>query len=47
MASEGDFVILTGKGSEDFIHLARGKKIPWNERKTVEEIFAARRAAGK
>ncbi len=36
-AKEGDTVILTGKGSEDFIHIAKGKKIPWSERKVVEE----------
>ncbi len=39
MARKGDAVILTGKGSEDWIHVARGKKILWNERKVVEEIL--------
>ncbi|MEK7654053.1 MAG: UDP-N-acetylmuramyl-tripeptide synthetase [Patescibacteria group bacterium] len=39
MARKGDAVILTGKGSEDWIHVARGKKIPWNEKKVVEETL--------
>jgi UDP-N-acetylmuramoyl-L-alanyl-D-glutamate--2,6-diaminopimelate ligase len=30
---EGDVIIGTGKGSEDWIHLANGRKIPWDERK--------------
>jgi UDP-N-acetylmuramoyl-L-alanyl-D-glutamate--2,6-diaminopimelate ligase len=32
----GDVVIGTGKGSEDWIHIAGGKKIPWNERAVFE-----------
>ena len=36
---KGDTVIITGKGSEKWIHIAQGKKIPWNERKTVEEAL--------
>lgn len=43
LAREGDIVAITGKGSEDFIHLARGKKIPWSDRKVVEEILAERK----
>lgn len=39
LAKKGDIVILTGKGSEDWIHIARGKKIPWSERKVAEEIL--------
>jgi len=39
LANKSDIVVITGKGSEAFIHLADGKKIPWNERKTVEEIL--------
>ncbi len=37
----GDVVIGTGKGSEDWMHIADGKKIPWNERKEFEEAFAS------
>jgi UDP-N-acetylmuramoyl-L-alanyl-D-glutamate--2,6-diaminopimelate ligase len=32
----GDVIIGTGKGSEEWIHLAGGKKIPWNEREMFE-----------
>jgi len=32
LAQDGDIVISTGKGSEDWIHLKKGKKIPWNEK---------------
>lgn len=38
-AKRGDVVVLTGKGSEPWLHLARGKKIPWNERGVVEEVL--------
>jgi len=37
MMREGDVLIGTGKGSEDSIHMAHGKKIPWNEREIFEE----------
>lgn len=36
---EGDIVIGTGKGSEDWIHLARGQKIPWNEKRVFEDAL--------
>ncbi|MEE8131462.1 MAG: Mur ligase family protein [Candidatus Paceibacterota bacterium] len=39
LAKPNDTVIITGKGCESFIHIAGGKKIPWNERKIVEEII--------
>ncbi len=39
LARPGDAVIMTGKGSEDSIHVAKGKKIPWNEKKVAEEIL--------
>jgi UDP-N-acetylmuramoyl-L-alanyl-D-glutamate--2,6-diaminopimelate ligase len=39
MMNEGDLVIATGKGSEDWIHVARGKKIPWNEKAVVQELL--------
>jgi UDP-N-acetylmuramoyl-L-alanyl-D-glutamate--2,6-diaminopimelate ligase len=43
LAREGDVVIGTGKGSEDWIHTAGGKKIPWNERAVFEEALAKKR----
>ncbi len=39
LAKKGDVVIITGKGSEDWIHVSGGKKIPWSEKKVVEEIL--------
>jgi len=39
---DGDVVIGTGKGSEDWIHVANGEKIPWNERKEFEEALKAK-----
>ncbi|MBI4059741.1 UDP-N-acetylmuramyl-tripeptide synthetase [Candidatus Giovannonibacteria bacterium] len=43
LAQEGDTVVITGKGSEDFIHVAGGKKVPWNDRRVAEEILAERK----
>ncbi len=40
LAKPGDVVIITGKGSEDWIHVARAKKIPWSEREAVQEALA-------
>lgn len=42
MAEDGDTVIITGKGSEDWIHVEKGKKIPWNERAVVEAALRSR-----
>ena len=40
LALPGDVVVMTGKGSEDCIHVAKGKKIPWDERTAAEKILA-------
>ena len=40
IAQPGDVIVLTGKGSEDSIAVAGGRKIPWDERKVVREEFA-------
>ncbi|MCP6720092.1 MAG: UDP-N-acetylmuramyl-tripeptide synthetase [Patescibacteria group bacterium] len=40
LARKGDVVVITGKGSEEWIHLAKRKKIPWDDRGTVEEILS-------
>lgn len=37
MAKEGDTVVLTGKGGETVMCMEDGKKIPWDEKKIVEE----------
>ena len=39
-ATAGDVVIITGKGSEDLMVLAGGKKIAWDDREVVREEFA-------
>ncbi len=38
-AVPGDVVIITGKGSEPWMHLANGIKIPWSDKKIVEEAI--------
>lgn len=38
-AQEGDIIIITGKGSESWIQVENGKKIPWNERKVIKEEY--------
>lgn len=40
MAKSGDKVLITGKGCEDSMCLAGGKKISWNDKTTVLEEFA-------
>ena len=39
IAREGDTVIITGKGCEDSLVVAGGKKIPWDDREAVREEF--------
>lgn len=38
-AKKGDTVIITGKGSEPYLRVAGGKKIPWNEREIALKIL--------
>lgn len=37
LAQQGDIAVITGKGSEDSIAWARGKKTPWDDRIVVRE----------
>ena len=37
LAETGDLVLITGKGAEQYICLANGKKIPWDDRRIVRE----------
>ncbi len=39
MAKENDIVIITGKGCEPSICIAKGKKIPWDDRQVAKEEF--------
>jgi UDP-N-acetylmuramoyl-L-alanyl-D-glutamate--2,6-diaminopimelate ligase len=43
LARPGDVVIGTGKGSEDWIHVAGGHKIPWNEHAVFEAALEKKR----
>jgi len=38
-AKKGDVVIVTGKGSEPYMRLPKGKKIPWSEREIIKGIL--------
>ncbi|TSC75947.1 MAG: hypothetical protein G01um101430_117 [Parcubacteria group bacterium Gr01-1014_30] len=39
LAKPGDTVVITGKGSEPWICVANGRKIPWDDRKVVFEEY--------
>jgi UDP-N-acetylmuramoyl-L-alanyl-D-glutamate--2,6-diaminopimelate ligase len=39
LAGPGDVVIITGKGSEPWMCVADGKKIPWDDRKIAKEAL--------
>ena len=39
LARPGDTVIITGKGSEMWMCVANGKKIPWSDKQTALDIF--------
>lgn len=43
MAAPGDLVIATGKGAEQAIVVAHGKKIPWDDRREFRRILQARK----
>ena len=44
LARAGDLVLITGKGCEQFICVAHGKKIPWDDREAVRGLLAGRPA---
>ncbi len=44
MAQKDDVVVITGKGSEEWIHAAGGKKIPWSDKEITEEILRNKKA---
>jgi len=39
LAETGDVVIITGKGCEPWMCVAKGKKIPWDDREIVKQEF--------
>lgn len=38
-AKKNDAVIVTGKGSEPYMRLQKGKKIPWSEREIIKTVI--------
>ncbi len=40
LAREGDVVVITGKGAEQWMCVANNKKIPWDDRQVVREQLA-------
>lgn len=38
-AKKGDTVVITGKGSEQYIRVANGKKIPWSDKEVTMKIL--------
>ena len=39
LAKEGDTVVITGKGCEPWMCVAKGEKIAWDDRQIVREEF--------
>ncbi|MEK7625602.1 MAG: UDP-N-acetylmuramyl-tripeptide synthetase [Patescibacteria group bacterium] len=39
MARQGDIVVVTAKGTEPYIGVANGKRIPWDDRKVSRELI--------
>jgi UDP-N-acetylmuramoyl-L-alanyl-D-glutamate--2,6-diaminopimelate ligase len=42
-AKQGDVVVITGKGSEPWMCLANGKKIPWDDREIARDVISTLR----
>ncbi len=40
LARPQDVIIITGKGSEHWLRLANGKKIPWSDKETAEKAIS-------
>jgi len=47
LAKKDDLVLFTGKGAEQFICLAQGRKSPWNETETVKELVVEKMCIDK
>ena len=39
LAQSRDTVVITGKGSERWIHLANGQRLPWSDKETIEAVI--------
>lgn len=47
LAKKDDLVLFTGKGAEQFICLARGQQMPWNETEIVKELVVEKMCIDK
>ena len=47
LSKKGDTVVITGKGSEDSIAIAKGRRIPWDDREVVKEEWTKLNNYGK
>ena len=47
LSKKGDTLVITGKGSEDSMAIAGGKKIPWDDREIVKEEWTKLNNYGK
>lgn len=45
LAAPGDLVLVTGKGAEQAMVVAGGKKIPWDDRAIIRELLNAQKAS--
>lgn len=43
LAGAGDVVVITAKGTEPYIAVANGQKIPWDDRQVVREVLESRK----
>jgi len=43
LVNAGDTVIITGKGSESYIRVAKGKRLEWSDVDTLKKVLAERR----
>ncbi|MDP3697053.1 MAG: UDP-N-acetylmuramoyl-L-alanyl-D-glutamate--2,6-diaminopimelate ligase [Candidatus Taylorbacteria bacterium] len=43
-AQAGDTVIITGKGSETSMAVAENKKIPWSDKKVIQELLTSKQS---
>ena len=43
LAKAGDVVVITGKGSEPWMHLEKKRKIPWSDREAVLKALESKK----
>ena len=40
LAQEGDVVLVTGKGGDRWLRMAKAKKIPWSDQEVIRDILS-------